>query len=65
MQGLSVFGTYSNFCAAQYCNILAIWLALRIANNIRNAEDDNIVAKILGTGLVFDGDVCLYWRASY
>ena len=60
LQGLSVFGTFSiAFALRSIGSILAIWLALRIANNIRNAEDNNIVAKILGTGFRFDGDVRL------
>jgi len=29
--------------------ILAIWLSLRIAMNIRNSEEDNLLAKLMGT----------------
>ena len=67
MQGLSVFGTYSiAFALRSIGSILAIWLALRIANNIRNAEDDNIVAKILGTGFgVLTVMFAYYWQTAY
>lgn len=67
MQGLSVFGTFSiAFALRAIGSILAIWLALRIANNIRSSDEDNIVAKILGTGfgvLVVMG--AYYWQAAY
>ena len=37
IQGLSVFGTFSiAFALRSIGSIIAIWLALRIANNIRN-----------------------------
>ena len=67
MQGLSVFGTYSiAFALRSIGSILAIWLALRIANNIRNAEDDNIIAKLLGTGFgVLTVMFAYYWQTAY
>ena len=67
LQGLSVFGTLSiAFALRSIGSILLIWLALRIANNIRNSEEDNMVAKVLGTGfglLVVAG--AYYWQAAY
>ncbi|MBL70308.1 MAG: hypothetical protein CML95_02010 [Rhodobiaceae bacterium] len=67
LQGLSVFGTFSiAFALRSIGSILAIWLALRIANNIRNAEDNNIVAKILGTGFgVLTVMFAYYWQTAY
>ena len=67
MQGLSVFGTYSiAFALRSIGSILAIWLALRIANNIRNAEDDNMIAKLLGTGFgVLTVMFAYYWQTAY
>ena len=67
IQGLSVFGTYSiAFALRSIGSILAIWLALRIANNIRNAEDDNMIAKLLGTGFgVLTVMFAYYWQTAY
>ena len=67
MQGLSIFGTLSiAFALRSIGSILAIWLALRIANNIRTSDEENIVAKVLGTGfgvLVVMG--AYYWQTAY
>lgn len=67
MTGLGTFGTLSiAFALRAIGSILAIWLALRIANNIRTSEENNLVAKILGTGfgvLVVYGSY--YWSAAY
>ena len=67
MQGLTIFGTFSiAFALRSIGSILAIWLALRIANNIRTSDEENIVAKVLGTGfgvLVVMG--AYYWQTAY
>jgi hypothetical protein len=67
MQGLSVFGTFSiAFALRSIGSIIAIWLALRVANNIRNAEADNIIAKLLGTGFgVLTMMFTYYWQTAY
>ena len=67
MQGLSVFGTFSiAFALRSIGSILAIWLALRIANNIRNSDEENIVAKVLGTGFgVLTVMFAYYWQTAY
>jgi len=66
-QTLTMFGTYSiAFALRSIGAILGIWLALRMANNIRMSEEDNIVAKILGTGfgvLIVMG--AYYWQTAY
>ena len=67
IQGLSVFGTFSiAFALRSIGSIIAIWLALRIANNIRTSEEDNIVAKILGSGFgVLTVMFVAYWQTAY
>ena len=67
LQGLSVFGTFSiAFALRSIGSILAIWLALRIANNIRNSDEENIVAKVLGTGFgVLTVMFAYYWQTAY
>jgi hypothetical protein len=66
-QALTMFGTYSiAFALRAIGSILAIWLALRIANNIRTSDEESLVSKILGTGfgvLVVMG--AFYWQTAY
>lgn len=66
-QTLTMFGTYSiAFALRSIGAILGIWLALRMANNIRMSEEDNMVSKILGTGfgvLIVMG--AYYWQTAY
>ena len=66
-QTLTMFGTYSiAFALRAIGAILGIWLALRMANNIRMSEEDNMVSKILGTGfgvLIVMG--AYYWQTAY
>ena len=63
----SMFGTISiSFALRSIASIIAIWLALRIANNIRASEEDNMIAKVLGTVfgvLVVYG--AFYWQMAY
>jgi len=41
-------------------------LALRIANNIRTSDEENIVAKVLGTGFgVLTVMFAYYWQTAY
>jgi len=67
MQGLSVFGTFSiAFALRSIGSILAIWLALRIANNIRNSDEQSIVVKILGTAFgTLTVMFAFYWQTAY
>jgi len=67
MQGLSVFGTFSiAFALRSIGSILAIWLALRIASNIRNSDEQNIVGKLLGTAFgVLTLMFAYYWQTAY
>jgi hypothetical protein len=62
----SMFGTISiSFALRSIASIIAIWLALRIANNIRASEEDNMIAKVLGTVfgvLVVYG--AFYWQMA-
>ena len=52
-QTLTLFGTYSiAFALRAIGSILAIWLALRVANNIRMSDDSNMISKLLGSPLV-------------
>ena len=66
-QTLTLFGTYSiAFALRAIGSILAIWLALRVANNIRMSDDSNMISKLLGSafgGLVMFG--ALYWQMAY
>lgn len=66
-QTLSMFGTYSiAFALRAIGSVLAIWLALRVANNIRMSNDSNVISKLLGSAfgiLVMYG--ALYWQMAY
>jgi hypothetical protein len=66
-QTLTMFGTYSiAFALRSIGAILGIWLALRIANNIRMSDEDSMVSKILGTGFgVLTVMGAYYWQTAY
>ena len=66
-QSLTMFGTYSiAFALRSIGALLGIWLALRIANNIRTSDEDNMIAKILGTGFgVLTVMFAYYWQSAY
>ncbi|MDC3401429.1 hypothetical protein OA101_00020 [Alphaproteobacteria bacterium] len=63
----SMFGPMSiAFALRSIGTILLVWLALRIATNIRESGENNIVAKILGTA--FGGITvafAYYWQTAY
>lgn len=63
----TMFGSMSIAFALRSIGIvLMVWLALRIAANIRASEDSNIIAKLLGTG--FGGITVMfayYWQTAY
>ncbi|MCH1569325.1 MAG: hypothetical protein L7U47_07920 [Alphaproteobacteria bacterium] len=67
MQALTMFGTYSiAFALRSIGSLLMIWLALRIASNIRMSEEDNMPGKVLGTA--FGGLTVMfayYWQTAY
>ena len=50
----AMFGTMSiAFALRSIGALLGLWLALRIAANIRASEEDNMLAKVLGSILAF------------
>lgn len=66
-QTLTMFGTYSiAFALRSIGSVLMVWLALRIANNLRMSEEQNPVAKVLGTGFgVLVVMFIYYWQTAY
>ncbi|MDA9230629.1 hypothetical protein N9P30_02230 [Alphaproteobacteria bacterium] len=63
----SMFGTMSIAFALRAIGvILLIWLALRIAANIRASDEVNVFMKLLGTGFgVISVASAFYWQTAY
>jgi hypothetical protein len=63
----TMFGPNSiAFALRSIVTILFIWLALRIAANIRASDEANVVMKLLGTGFGFISVAhAFYWQTAY
>jgi len=63
----AMFGTMSiAFALRSIGALLGLWLALRIAANIRASEEDNMLAKVLGSifGVLMVMGAA-YWQVAY
>lgn len=63
----SMFSSFSiAFALRAIGSTIAIWLALRIASNIRASEEDNMIAKVLGSVFgVLVVYAAFYWQMAY